>query len=246
MSDAWITRIEVLSLLALLFASLLKAATLIVSGNVGASHPQDLVLVGVGTGVVIDRVDATHYAVVTAAHVARYGNPRLVIYDHPRAHSHVEMTMTDPRGEDLAILIVRSKTRLPVVPLAQHAPPLNARFKVVGHPYARTWTVTHARYEQGAVAPSNALRSLVTRHSTLWICRGCDRGNSGSGIYDSQGRLLAVIYAAAPLPAYRAADERELRTDSYDPRIVRQVLAIDVNEVRRALRTAERSWRNKG
>jgi hypothetical protein len=246
MSDACITRIEVLSLLALLFATLLKAATVIVSGNVGASEPQDLVLVGVGTGVVVDRVDSTHYAVVTAAHVARYGNPRLVIYDHSRAHSHVEMTMADPRGEDLAVLIVRSRTPLPVVALADRAPPLNARLAVVGHPYARTWTVTHAQYVQGAITPTKVLRPLLTRDSTLWICRGCDRGNSGSGIYDSHGRLTAIIYAAAPLRAYRAADARELRTDTYDPHIVRQVLAIDVSEVRRVLRSAEQSWRDKG
>lgn len=235
-----------LSLLALLFTTLLKAATVIVSGSVGAPHPQDLVLVGVGTGVVVDRLDATHYAIVTAAHVARYGNPRVVMYDHARAHSRVELTMNDPRGEDLAVLILRSRTRLPVVRLARQAPPAGARLTVVGHPYARTWTVTHARYEQGAIAPSPLLRALVTRDSSLWICRGCDRGNSGSGIYDAQGRLTAVIYAAAPLPAYREADARELRTDIYDARIVRQVLAIDASEVRRVVDAAERAWRTAG
>jgi hypothetical protein len=183
---------------------------------------------------------------VTAEHVARYGKPRLVIYDHARAHSRVEMTMRDPRGEDLAVLIVRSRTALPVVPLASHAPRRHTLLTVVGHPYAHTWTVTHARFEQGAITPSKALRPLLTRDSTLWICRGCDRGNSGSGIYDSRGRLSALIYAASPLPAYRAADERELRTDTYNPRIVRQVLAIDAAEVRRAVRAAEQTWRNKG
>lgn len=229
---------------ALLLATLLKAATVIVSGNVGASDLRDLVLVGVGTGVVVDRIDAHHYAIVTAAHVARYGNPHVAIYDHPNAHSPVEMVMTDPRGEDVAMLIVRSAAAMPIVALASHEPPSGARLEVVGHPYARTWTVTHAAYAQGAMPVSKSLRPLLTRDSSLWICRGCDRGNSGSGIYDAHGRLTALIYAAAPLPAYRAADAHELRTDTYNPHIVRQVLAIDAGEVRRLLRSAERSWRN--
>lgn len=231
---------------ALVFATLLKAATVIVSGSVGASNPQNLVLVGVGTGVVVDRVDANHYAIVTAAHVARYGNPHVALYAHPRAHARVEMSMMDPRGEDVAVLIVRSAVRLPVVPLAQREPPGGAMLEVVGHPYAHTWTVTRARYVQGEIRPNMLLRPLLTRDSTLWICRGCDRGNSGSGIYDSRGRLAALIYAAAPLPAYRSADARELRTDSYNSRIVRQVLAIDAKAVRRVLNSAERAWRNKG
>lgn len=231
---------------ALVFATLLKAATVIVSGSVGASNPQNLMLVGVGTGVIVDRVDANHYAIVTAAHVARYGNPHVALYAHPFSHSRVELAMMDPRGEDLAVLIVRSAVRLPIVPLAPREPPGGALLEVVGHPYARTWTVTHARYVQGEIRPSTLLRPLLTRNSTLWICRGCDRGNSGSGIYDAQGRLAGVIYAAAPLPAYRAADARELRTDTYNSRIVRQVLAVDANAVRRVLNSAEWAWRNKG
>lgn len=230
----------------MLFAIALKAATLIVSGDAVAQHPQDLVLVGVGTGVAIARIDSEHYAVVTARHVARYGNPRVVLYGHPHAHSKVEMAVADPRGEDLAILIVRSRVHLPVVLLETQPVKTGALLKVVGHPYAQTWRVTRARYEQGAVAPSAVLRPLITRHTNLWICRGCDRGNSGSGIFDSHGSLQAVIYAAAPLPAYRRADERELRTDVYNPRIVRQVLAIDVAEVRSLLKFARASWHNKG
>lgn len=225
---------------------LLKAATVIVSGSVGASNPQNLVLVGVGTGVIVDRVDATHYAVVTAAHVARYGNPHVALYGHPHAHSRVEMTALDPQGEDLAVLIVRSTARLPVIPLARRDPAAGETLEVVGHPYAHTWSVTHATYVQGEIRPSALLRPLVSTDSTLWICRGCDRGNSGSGIYDAQGHLTALIYAAAPLPAYRAADARELRTDTYDPRIVRQVLAVDAVALRRLLRSAEASWRKKG
>lgn len=230
----------------MLFAIVLKAATVIVSGDAVAQHPQDLVLVGVGTGVAVARIDRDHYAVVTARHVARYGNPRVALYGHPRAHSKVELAVADPNGEDLAILIVRSHVHLPVVPLATHRVRTGALLKVVGHPYAQTWRVTHARYEQGAVLPSAELRPLITHHTNLWICRGCDRGNSGSGIFNAHGRLQAVIYAAAPLPAYRRADERELRTDIYNPRIVRQVLAIDVAEVRSLLQFARESWRNKG
>lgn len=231
---------------ALLFAIALKAATVIVSGDAVAQHPQDLVLVGVGTGVAVARIDATHYAVVTAAHVARYGNPHVALYGHRRAHAAVEMAVADPNGEDLAVLIVHSRVALPVVPLAQRDPSPGSLLNVVGHPYAQTWSVTHARFEQGVLTPSRSLQPLITRHTNIWICRGCDRGNSGSGIFDVNGRLDAVIYAAAPLPAYRRADERELRTDSYNPHIVRQVLAIDVAEVRALLRYAEAKWRNKG
>lgn len=231
---------------ALLFAIALKAATVIVSGDAVAQHPQDLVLVGVGTGVAIARIDDTHYAVVTAAHVARYGDPHVALYGHRGAHAAVEIAVADPRGEDLAVLIVRSRVALPIVPLAQNDPQPRSILSVVGHPYAQTWSVTHALYEQGVITPSPSLRPLVTRHTNIWICRGCDRGNSGSGIFDAQGELEAVIYAAAPLPAYRRADERELRTDTYNPHIVRQVLAIDVAEVRAVLRYAEEQWRNKG
>lgn len=230
---------------ALLLATLLKAATVIVSGQAVAQHPQYLELVGIGTGVAIAELDPGHYAVVTAGHVARYANPQLALFGHAHAHPRVEMSVGDPNGEDLAVLIVRSRVALPVAPLGSERPRVAALLDVVGHPYAQAWRVTHARYEQGAITPSRVLRPLVTRHTTVWICRGCDRGNSGSGIFDGEGRLHGVIYAAAPLPAYRAADERELRTDVYDPHIVRQVLAIDVCEVRSLLRYAEESWRNK-
>jgi S1-C subfamily serine protease len=230
---------------ALLFAIVLKAATVIVWGDAIAPHPQDLVLVGVGTGVAVARIDAEHYAVVTAAHVARYGNPRIALYAHRGARPRVEMAALDPDGEDLAILIVRTETALPVVPLAQRNVQDGDRLTVVGHPYAQTWSVSHAWYEPRAAALT-ALQPLVTAHTDMWLCRGCDRGNSGSGIFDAAGRLQAVIYAAAPMPGYRHADERELRRDTYNPRIMRQVLAINAAEVRTLLRFAERSWRNKG
>jgi hypothetical protein len=230
---------------ALLFSVLLKAATVIVSGSVGApDHAQDLVLVGVGTGVVVAQLDAHHYAVVTAAHVSRYGHPRVAVYAHGHERFHVEKVIVDPQGEDLAMLLVRSAVRLPVVPLAHRKPQAGSLLEVVGHPYARTWRVNYARYVQGRVAPSPVLRPLVTRDTSLWICRGCDRGNSGSGIYDAQG-LEAVVYAATPLSAYRGADQRELRMDEYNPHIVRQVLAIDVREVRSLLRYAGRAWRER-
>jgi hypothetical protein len=225
-------------------AILLKAATVIVSGHVGASAPQDVVWVGVGTGVVVDRIDAEHYAVVTAAHVARYGHPRVTLYGHRGARPQVQMRVVDRNGEDLAMLVVRSPLPLPVVRLAPQDPPVGARLQVVGHPYARMWSVNRATYGP-AQAASKALRPLVTRDTTTWICRGCDRGNSGSGIYDAQERLVAVIYAAAPLPPYRRADERELHRDEYDPHIVRQVLAVDVREVRALLRETLTAWRQQ-
>ncbi|HLI94481.1 MAG TPA: serine protease [Candidatus Baltobacteraceae bacterium] len=230
---------------ALLLAMLLKAATVIVSGDVGTPQPQDLVLVGVGTGVVVAKLDAQHYAVVTAAHVARYSHPHVAVYGRPHGRFRVEQVILDPSGQDLAMLVVRSKAPLPVVALAPREPKTGARLEVVGHPFARTWRVNHARYAQGTVVPSALLTSLVTRDTNLWICRGCDRGNSGSGIYDAQGRLDAVIYAAAPLPAYRRADARELQSDEYNPHIVRQVLAIDVREVRSLLRYTGRAWRER-
>jgi Trypsin-like peptidase domain len=230
---------------ALLFAILLKAATVIVSGDAVATHPQDLVLVGVGTGVAIARIDAHHYAVATAAHVARYANARVAIYGHPHAHSNVESVVIDPH-EDLAILIVSSAVPIPVVPLTQQKPRAGAMLEVVGHPYAQTWRVTYARYAQGLHRPSRALQPLVTAHSTVWICRGCDRGNSGSGIFDGNGRLEGIIYAAAPLPPYRRADQLERAKDAYNPSIVREMLAIDVSKVRSLLTYAQQSWRNKG
>jgi len=229
----------------LLFALSLKAATVIVSGSVGASSLQDLMLVGIGTGVVVDRLDATHYAVVTAAHVARYGNPQVAFFRHARAHSRVEMAMLDPAGDDLAVLIVRSDLHLPVLPLAANAPRAGEHLTVVGHPYAHAWSVTHATYAQNVSPLNSVLRPLVTRDSTLWICRGCDRGNSGSGIYDARNRLVALVYAAAPLRSYAAADARELHTDTYDPRIVRQVLAVDAHAIRTFLRRAEHAWRRR-
>jgi S1-C subfamily serine protease len=229
---------------ALVFAILLKAATVIVTGHAGMAAPQDVVWVGVGSGVVVGRIDAEHYAVVTAAHVARYGHPRVTLFGHGHERPQVQLTFADRNGDDLAMLVVRSRVPLPVAPLALRDPSAGARLQVVGHPYARTWTVTRATYAPAQVL-SKALRPLVTVDTTRWICRGCDRGNSGSGIYDPQGRLAGVIYAAAPLPAYRMADERELRSDEYNPNIVRQVLAVDVREVRTLLSDALRAWREQ-
>lgn len=230
----------------LLLATLLKAATVIVSGSVGTpNHPQDLALVGVGTGVVVARLDADHYAIVTAAHVARYANPQVAVYGHPRAHARVDMKITDPRQEDVAMLVVRTNLDLPVIALAARRPDAGARLTVVGHPYARTWSVNYATYA-GPVEVSSRLRPLATRDTSVWICRGCDRGNSGSGIYDARGRLTAIVYAAAPLNGYRKADAREQRTDTYNPRIVREVLAIDVREVRSLLRKTRVAWEPRG
>jgi hypothetical protein len=236
--------IGVRSLLALVFVGLLKAATVIVSGHVGTvtSNAEQIDLTGVGSGVVIGRIDASHYAIVTAAHVARYERPRITVYGHADEAAPVEMIVKDPHHEDIAVLIVRSSLPLPVMHLARSMPAAGERFRVVGHPFAHAWRTTYASYVPQMQAANRNLWPLVTAHSTLWTCRGCDRGNSGSGIFDDRGHLAAIVYAAAPFPQYAREDARELLLDRYNPAIRRQVLAVGYQEVGLLLRLAKERY----
>lgn len=88
----------------------------------------------------------------------------------------------------------------PVAVRARAAPPLGSPLTIVGHPVSALrgpdqgrWTITYGR--MGETEPdqqSGALEYEV-------YCARCGPGDSGSGVFDAQGRLLGIVYGVTEI-----------------------------------------------
>ncbi len=96
----------------------------------------------------------------------------------------------DPAQARRAQLAVRSR----------NVPPLGSALTVIGHPVSAwrgpdqgRWTTTYARMGETAADPrTNAVRYDIA-------CRRCGPGDSGSGVFDGDGRLVGIVYGVTEI-----------------------------------------------
>ncbi len=99
---------------------------------------------------------------------------------------------------------------IPVAPLeaqttvtavrARTAPPLGTMLTVIGHPVSGVrgtnqglWTVTYARMGETAADEATGAPEYEI------YCPQCGPGNSGSGVFDSAGHLVGIVYGVTEI-----------------------------------------------
>jgi hypothetical protein len=105
---------------------------------------------------------------------------------------------------DSATLFVTVDTahaqRTPVAVPAPRPPPLGTTVAIVGHPVsalrapdAGRWTVTYGR--MGETVPNSETGALEYEV----YCSRCGPGDSGSGLFDGEGRLVGLVYGVTDI-----------------------------------------------
>jgi len=107
-----------------------------------------------------------------------------------------------PSADAAAVLLPLGRARAAAFPLAVAgaAPPLGSIVSVIGHPVsallapaAGRWTVTYAR--MGETVPNPATGALEYEI----FCGRCGPGNSGSGVFDADGRFIGIVYGVTDI-----------------------------------------------
>lgn len=178
---------------------------------------------GIGSGTIIAR-NGTTIRVLTAKHVATFGSLTIRFEDGTRVAAHLLSSMPD---RDLAVVEAD-------VPAAL-APSLHAA--IVAAPRAQdavhVWGsgLNGPAFEPGAVGSVGADLPDGAAHGRYALaCNLCHEGDSGGGVFDTQGRLVGVYIgyfsgnaerisvAESPLEATRIARAMPFPTTVADAR----------------------------
>lgn len=146
--------------------------------------------IAIGAGVVVAR-DGTTLTLATAAHiVAQRGELRIL--DIGR-HAFYDVLGVHVIGDyDLALIRVRANPEFSIS-AATIAPPVTGeRVFVWGHTGEGFWQLA-----TGSVQQTNAQIPGVLGTPRITIsCANCSHGDSGSGVFDEQGRLIGILTRA--------------------------------------------------
>ena len=129
--------------------------------------------------------------------VARFFDGYLVSGSAVRVLSHSETV-------DAALLLITVdavRTRnMPPALFARAAPRLGSPLTVIGHPVSALrgfnegrWTTTYGR--MGETVPDQATGALEYEV----YCSRCGPGDSGSGVFDAEGRLIGIVYGVTEI-----------------------------------------------
>jgi hypothetical protein len=139
----------------------------------------------------------------TAAHCTLAALSIVRFYDGSSVRgSAVRLLARAASADAAALLLPLSHARSAAFPLAVAggAPPLGTTLSVIGHPVsalrapaAGRWTVTYAR--MGETVPNPATGALEYEI----FCGRCGPGNSGSGVFGPDGRLVGIVYGVTDI-----------------------------------------------
>ena len=152
----------------------LRLQTVMVFGRINAGHS------AVGTGVVV-RNDARGMVILTARHVVRHGGPVSVILPlDERVTVPVTHMVYSPRLDLALVFVSKYDSRLRAARFAKRDLDTRQSFVVMGHPGRRSWAAT---------------AGLAERHLryTFLFCPQCEKGDSGAGVYTTDGSLTGII-----------------------------------------------------
>jgi hypothetical protein len=166
-----------------------------------------------GAGVIVGRHKG-QLVILTAKHIVTHRGTKVVLFrDHTE---RVASRIIHAPHEDLALVYIPDVPSTPyrVARLAGSTFATGDRFVVLGHPGAQSWTAS----------PGIAERHL---HYTLLFCPSCDRGDSGAGAFDGDGRLHGIVVTKAIMRAPEADTGRYIDLTAFeieDPRAIRAFL----------------------
>ena len=100
--------------------------------------------------------------------------------------------------------VIHVAQSLPVVATPGPEPPVGAPVTAVGYPLGGALTITHGKVL--AYLNGNALGSAVAFNGQVMeVSAPVKHGNSGGPLLDSHGRVVGVVFAAAPGATYTAS-----------------------------------------
>lgn len=148
----------------------------------------------VGTGVVVGKSNG-ELDILTAHHVVDHTGTLLISFrDGTTSAGRV---VASSKSDDLSVIRVRApqNTTIRIARISDADFSTGQAFVVVGHPGNHDWAAT----------PGLAEPHIYT---TLLFCPKCDRGDSGAGAFDMQGRLRGIVTKKLTilLPGARAHD----------------------------------------
>jgi hypothetical protein len=144
----------------------------------------------IGAGVVVAK-DAGTLTLATAAHIlAQKGELRIL--DESRTAFYDVLGTQVLADYDLALVRVRAHDEFFVAPATLALPVAGEQVWIWGHADQSFWSLA-----VGTVRDANARIPGTSGGSRITIeCAACDRGDSGSGVFDAQGRLLGILTRA--------------------------------------------------
>jgi S1-C subfamily serine protease len=144
----------------------------------------------IGAGVVVAK-DAATLTLATAAHVVTQKGTLLILDDSRTAFYEVLATQVLP-DYDLALVRVRAHDQFFVTPATLAQPVAGEQVRIWGHADQSFWSLA-----LGTVRETNAQIPGTSGGSRITIeCAACDHGDSGSGVFDAQGRLIGIVTRA--------------------------------------------------
>lgn len=141
----------------------------------------------IGAGVLIAR-DRESLTLVTAAHgITNAGSLRIL--DTTRSAYYDVLDLRTLPDYDLAIIRVRAQAGFTADAPRSAEPTIGEAVYLWGHPDDGFWRVA-----SGSVLDTSAqLRGEIGSPRITIACADCAHGDSGSGVFDAQGRLLGVL-----------------------------------------------------
>ena len=148
----------------------------------------------IGSGVVVAR-SGEILTIATAAHlVGRQDALRILDASRQQYYDVVGVSML--LDYDLALIRVRSQPAFPVEPAVPAAAQAGERVFLWGQPEESFWSLAG-----GVVQRTDAQIPGVYGSARIAIvCRVCTHGDSGSGVFDANGRFLGILTRAWSKP----------------------------------------------
>jgi hypothetical protein len=140
----------------------------------------------------------------TAAHCATKPYTIVRFFDgHNVYGSAVQVVSVSETADEATLFIATDDARVRATPPAvasRTVPALGTTLTIVGHPTSAfrgpnegRWTVTYGRMgETGPNPETGAMQYEV-------YCARCGPGDSGSGVFDAQGRLIGMVYGVTEI-----------------------------------------------
>ena len=141
---------------------------------------------------------------ITAGHCANSAFSVVRFFDgHVGYGSSVRVIRRSETVDAATLLIAVDAARTRQTPIARPArtvPPLGTTLTIIGHPVAALratnegrWTMTYAR--MGETVQNSETGALEYEMS----CARCGPGDSGSGVFDAEGRLVGIVYGVTEI-----------------------------------------------
>lgn len=142
----------------------------------------------IGSGVVVGR-DGDVLTLATAAHLVESSGALRILDTSRRAFYEVIGVRTVP-GYDLALIRVRAQRDFPVQPVAIAPAIPGEPVWVWGNPRDSFWTLS-----TGTVLDDKASIPAKLSPRVTIDCAACSYGDSGSGVFSSDGKLIGILSA---------------------------------------------------